>query len=192
LSSDEHRHTAGAGARRDAAGARSAQPEERALANDGNPQPPLHVVLVRPQIPPNTGNVARLCAATGCALHLVEPLGFSIGDRELKRAGLDYWRAVDLRVHASLEAFLAACEAPLWLLSTRGTRRYDAAPFARGDAVVFGPETAGLPQSLLDAHPERVLRVPMREDAVRSLNLATTVGIVTYAALARIGFPGLH
>jgi tRNA (cytidine/uridine-2'-O-)-methyltransferase len=149
-------------------------------------------VLVRPQIPPNTGNVARLCAATGCALHLVEPLGFSIGDRELKRAGLDYWHAVDLRVHASFDAFLSACEAPLWLLSTRGTHRYDAAPFARGDAVVFGPETAGLPQSLLDAHPDRVLRVPMREDSVRSLNLATTVGIVTYAALARLGFPGLR
>jgi len=153
---------------------------------------PLHVVLVEPQIPPNTGNVARLCAATGCALHLVEPLGFSIADRELKRAGLDYWHAVDVRVHASLDAFLGACDAPLWLLSTRAQRRYDHAPFAAGDALVFGKETAGLPQPLLDAHAERTLRVPMRPGSVRSLNLSTTVGVVTYAALARLDFPGLQ
>jgi tRNA (cytidine/uridine-2'-O-)-methyltransferase len=153
---------------------------------------PLHVVLVEPQIPPNTGNVARLCAATGCALHLVEPLGFSISDRELKRAGLDYWHAVDVRVHASLDEFLGAVDAPLWLLSTRAARRYDEAPFAAGDALVFGKETAGLPQSLLDAHSERQLRVPMRPGSVRSLNLSTTVGIVTYAALARLDFPGLQ
>jgi tRNA (cytidine/uridine-2'-O-)-methyltransferase len=153
---------------------------------------PLHVVLVEPQIPPNTGNVARLCAATGCALHLVEPLGFSIADRDLKRAGLDYWDAVDLHVHASFDAFLAACSAPLWLLSTRATHRYYAAAFERGYALVFGKETAGLPQALLDAHAERSLRVPIRPGAVRSLNLSTTVGIVTYTALARFGFPEMQ
>ncbi len=153
--------------------------------------PPLHIVLVEPQIPPNTGNVARLCAATACRLHLVEPLGFSIADRELKRAGLDYWHAVDLRVHASLEAFLADCSAPMWLLSTRAARPYDGAPFAFGDALVFGKETAGLPQAFLDEHPDHALRVPMREGAVRSLNLSTTVGIVAYAALAHLGFPNL-
>jgi tRNA (cytidine/uridine-2'-O-)-methyltransferase len=171
---------------------RATQPVDR-LANDAKDGslPPLHVVLVEPQIPPNTGNVARLCAATGCALHLIEPLGFSIADRELKRAGLDYWDSVDVRVHASLDEFLAAWTAPLWLLSTRATHPYDCAAFALGDAIVFGKETAGLPQTLLDAHPERSLRLPMRAGTVRSLNLSTTVGIVTYAALARLDFPGL-
>jgi len=153
---------------------------------------PLHLVLVEPQIPPNTGNVARLCAATGCRLHLVEPLGFSIADRELRRAGLDYWDAVDVRVHPSLDAFFATCAAPLWLMSTRAAQRYDTVAFARGDALVFGKETAGLPQALLDAHPGRALRVPMRPGAVRSLNLSTTVGIVAYAALAALDFPGMR
>jgi tRNA (cytidine/uridine-2'-O-)-methyltransferase len=172
---------------------RVAQPVERVReAERVDPHAPLHIVLVEPKIPPNTGNVARLCAATGCVLHLVEPLGFSIDDRELKRAGLDYWHAVDVRVHASLEAFLAAWSAPLWLLSTRATATYADAAFAPGDAIVFGSETAGLPQALLDAQPDRALRVPMRHDSVRSLNLSTTVGIVTYAALAKFGFPGLR
>ncbi len=153
---------------------------------------PLHVVLVEPEIPPNTGNVARLCAATGCVLHLVDPLGFSIDDRALKRAGLDYWPAVSLVRHASLDAFLASFEGALWLFSTRARQSYDAAAFQRGDALVFGKETAGLPQSLLDAHPGRALRIPMREGAVRSLNLSTAVGIVAYAALAKLGFPGLR
>jgi len=170
---------------------RAAQPAERVRANVSR-DAPLHVVLVEPQIPPNTGNVARLCAATGCALHLVEPLGFSIEDRELKRAGLDYWEAVDLTVHASLDAFVAAFKGPMWLLSTRATQTYAEAAFARGDALVFGKETAGLPQALLDAHPTRALRLPMKDGAVRSLNLSTAAGIVTYAALARLGFPGLR
>jgi tRNA (cytidine/uridine-2'-O-)-methyltransferase len=170
--------------------ARAAQPADRARAQP-RPDPPLHVVLVEPQIPPNTGNVARMCAATGCALHLIEPLGFSIADRELKRAGLDYWESVDVRVHASFEAFARACDARLWLLSTRATRTYTRADFRRGDGLVFGKETAGLPQALLDAYPQTGLRVPMRTGAVRSLNLSTTVGIVTYAALAQLEFPGL-
>ena len=177
-------------AERGGPGSRAAQPAER-VGIPAPRDPPLHVVLVEPQIPPNTGNVARLCAATGCALHLVEPLGFSIADRELKRAGLDYWHAVDVRVHASLAAFLAAWEAPLWLLSTRAVLPYADAAFARGDALVFGSETRGLPQVLLDERAERALRVPMRADSVRSLNLSTTAGIVTYAALARLGFPGM-
>jgi tRNA (cytidine/uridine-2'-O-)-methyltransferase len=171
---------------------RVAQPAERVReAECVDPHAPLHIVLVEPKIPPNTGNVARLCAATGCVLHLVEPLGFSIDDRELKRAGLDYWHNVDVRVHASLDAFLSAWQSPLWLLSTRATNAYADAAFATGDAIVFGSETAGLPQALLDERPERALRVPMRHDSVRSLNLSTTVGIVTYAALAKLGFPGL-
>ena len=170
---------------------RSAQPAERVRANP-RPDAPLHVVLVEPEIPPNTGNVARMCAATGCTLHLVEPLAFSIDDRALKRAGLDYWNAVDITVHPSLDAFLAAWRAPLWLVSTRGALRYDEALVERGDALVFGKETAGLPQALLDAHPTRTLRVPMRPGAIRSLNLSTTAGIVTYAMLARLGFPGME
>ncbi len=168
-----------------------AQPSDR-LRADAPTNAPLHIVLVEPQIPPNTGNVARLCAATGCALHLVAPLGFSIADRELKRAGLDYWDAVDVRLHDSLEIFLATWTAPMWLLSTRAKQRYDGAPFAFGDALVFGKETAGLPEAVLAAHPGHTLRVPMREGAVRSLNLSTTVGIVAYAALAHLGFPALR
>jgi len=162
------------------------------LRNEPRADAPLHIVLVEPQIPPNAGNVARLCAATGCALHLVEPLGFSIDDRELKRAGLDYWHALDVTVHASLDAFFATWRAPLWLVSTRGAQRYDAADYAFGDALVFGKETAGLPQTVLDARPSRSIRIPMRASAVRSLNLSTAAGIVAYAALARIGFPALR
>ncbi len=168
-----------------------AQPAQR-LAAGSTERAPLNVVLVEPQIPPNTGNIARLCAATGCALHLVGPLGFSIDDRALKRAGLDYWHAVDLHEHASLDAFFGAWRGSFWLMSTRAALHYSSASFAIGDALVFGKETAGLPQALLDAHSERALRVPMREGAVRSLNLSTSVGIVTYAALAELGFPGLR
>jgi tRNA (cytidine/uridine-2'-O-)-methyltransferase len=171
---------------------RPAQPQDRVTALDAVRDAPLHVVLVEPQIPPNTGNVARLCAATGCALHLVEPLGFRIDDRELKRAGLDYWDALGVVVHPSLAALLEAFPPQrLWLLSTRATRSYGDAEFARGDALVFGKETAGLPQALIDAHPDRALRIPMRAGAVRSINLSTAAGVVTYAALERLGFPGL-
>ena len=170
----------------------STQPQSRVVAADAVRDAPLHVVLVEPEIPPNTGNVARLCAATGCALHLVEPLGFRIDDRELKRAGLDYWDALGVVVHSSLDAFLAAFAGRrLWLLSTRGARSYAEAEFAHGDALVFGKETAGLPPALLDAQPDRTLRIPMRPGSVRSINLSTAAGIVTYAALARLGFPNL-
>jgi tRNA (cytidine/uridine-2'-O-)-methyltransferase len=170
----------------------TAQPQSRLVAADAVRDVPLHVVLVEPQIPPNTGNVARLCAATGCALHLVEPLGFTIDDRELKRAGLDYWDALGVVVHPSLDAFVASfARERIWLLSTRASRVYTEAEFARGDALVFGKETAGLPQTLLDAYADRALRIPMRAGAVRSINLSTAAGVVTYAALARLGFPGL-
>jgi tRNA (cytidine/uridine-2'-O-)-methyltransferase len=171
---------------------RAAQPRER-VGSALSARAPLHLVLVEPQIPPNAGNVARLCAATGCALHLIEPLGFSLDDRELKRAGLDYWHELDVTVHVSCDAFFARfAERPVWLMSTRATRAYSEAPFAFGDALLFGKETAGLPQTLLDAYPDRALRIPMRPDAVRSLNLSTAVGIVAYAALTRFGFPGLR
>ncbi len=169
------------------------QPHERIVASTRVSDAPLHIVLVEPQIPPNTGNVARLCAATGSALHLVEPLGFSIADRELKRAGLDYWNALNVVVHESLDAFLAAVPRERrWLISTRGERPYASAPFVRGDYLVFGKETAGLPAGLIAVEGERTLRIPMRPDAVRSLNLSTSVGIVAYAALGRLDFPDLR
>jgi tRNA (cytidine/uridine-2'-O-)-methyltransferase len=169
----------------------AAQPRDRIV--EGIPRAPFGIALVEPQIPPNAGNVARLCAATGCALHLVEPLGFSIDDRELKRAGLDYWHALDVVVHPSLAAFLEAVD-PLrcWFASTRAAHAYVDAPFAPGDVLVFGKETAGLPRELLARYPDRAVRIPMREGAVRSLNLSTSVGIVAYAALARIGFPEMR
>jgi tRNA (cytidine/uridine-2'-O-)-methyltransferase len=171
---------------------RKPQPRERVQTLSEVAGAPLHVVLVEPEIPPNTGNVSRLCAATGCALHLVEPLGFSIDDRELKRAGLDYWHALGLVVHSSLEAFLDATAGERrWFFSTRATRAYNDAPFERGDMLVFGKETKGLPKSIVERHAERSLRIPMRPESVRSINLSTAVGIATYAALARIGFPGL-
>ncbi|MGB8265016.1 MAG: tRNA (cytidine(34)-2'-O)-methyltransferase [Candidatus Velthaea sp.] len=168
------------------------QPHERIVEADAVRDVALHVVLVEPEIPPNTGNVARLCAATGCALHLIEPLGFAITDRELKRAGLDYWDALGVVLHPSLEAFLARYPpGRCWFLSTRATRGYHEAPYRRGDALVFGKETAGLPEALLRAHPDRALRVPMRPGAVRSINLSTAAGVVVYEALATLGFPGL-
>jgi tRNA (cytidine/uridine-2'-O-)-methyltransferase len=168
-----------------------AQPQGRVVSGGDVALAPLHVVLVEPLIPPNTGNVARLCAATGCALHLVEPLGFSIDDRELKRAGLDYWEHVRVVVHDSLDAYLASAGAPMWFVETNAPLRYDEAAYALGDALVFGTETKGLPRDVLERYPERVIGVPMRTGTVRSLNLSTTVGIVTYAALARLGFPSL-
>lgn len=171
----------------------STQPADRVGSDADVAGAPLHIVLVEPQIPPNTGNVARLCAATGCALHLVQPLGFTIDDRALKRAGLDYWGALGVVLHASLDAFFATHPPErAWLLSTRAQRAYRGAPFVRGDALVFGKETAGLPSELLTAHPARALRIPMRQGAVRSINLATSVGIVAYEALGTLGFPDLH
>jgi len=168
------------------------QPRERLRATSDVAGAPLHIVLVEPEIPPNTGNVARLCAATGCALHLVEPLGFSIEDRELKRAGLDYWHAIDVVLHPSLDVFLArTADRTRWFFSTRATRLYTQAEFGAGDMLVFGRETKGLPADLLAREYGRALRIPMREGGVRSINLSTAVGVVTYAALAAIGFPGL-
>jgi tRNA (cytidine/uridine-2'-O-)-methyltransferase len=169
------------------------QPRERVRGFDEVANAPLHIALVQPEIPPNTGNVARLCAATGCALHLIEPLGFSIDDRELKRAGLDYWHALGVVVHESLEAFLEQTnDRSRWFLSARATRAYTEATFSRGDVLVFGCETKGLPKWLIEREQARTLKIPMRPDSVRSINLSTAVGIITYAALAALEFPGLQ
>jgi tRNA (cytidine/uridine-2'-O-)-methyltransferase len=152
----------------------TAQPEGRVVAAGDVAAAPLHIVLVEPEIPP------------------IEPLGFRIDDRALKRAGLDYWHAVRIVVHPSLDAFLAAFPAErCWWVETTGETPYARAAFARGDALVFGKETGALPQALLDAHPTRTLRIPMRAGAVRSINLSTAAGIVTYAALAALDFPDL-
>jgi tRNA (cytidine/uridine-2'-O-)-methyltransferase len=168
------------------------QPQDR-LSGRAASDAPLQIALIEPEIPPNTGNVARLCAATGCALHLVEPLGFSIDDRELKRAGLDYWQHVSITLHPSLDAFLAATsESHRWYFSTRASIPYASAQFARGDILVFGKETKGLPDELLALDPEHCLRIPMRSASVRSLNLSTAVGVATYAALAQLDFPTLQ
>ncbi len=143
----------------------------------------FNVVLVEPEIPPNTGNIGRLCLATRSTLHLVRPLGFSIDDRTLKRAGLDYWPEVDLRLWDSLGALEAVQDAAAryFYLTTKSSRPYHAVAFRPGDFLVFGRETKGLPEALLHAHPDRLLTIPMH--GTRSLNLATAVGIVLFEAV---------
>jgi tRNA (cytidine/uridine-2'-O-)-methyltransferase len=153
------------------------------------PQPPLRVVLVEPDIPPNTGNIARLCAGTDTPLHLIEPLGFRINAASLKRAGLDYWDAVEIHRHPNFDDFVETVQPPRqFYLSTRGTRLYTDVVFQPGDALVFGSETRGLPQALLDEHPENVLTIPMDRTHIRSINLANSVAIVLYEALRQLRF----
>ena len=150
----------------------------------------MNIVLVEPEIPPNTGNVARLCAATRARLHLVGPLGFRLDDSTLKRAGMDYWRQVDWRTWddwATFEAALPERER-LWLVEQGGARRYDEAEFGVEDYLVFGRETAGLPPTLLEKYPEQVLSIPMFNPESRSLNLANSVSVVLYEALRQQGF----
>jgi tRNA (cytidine/uridine-2'-O-)-methyltransferase len=153
--------------------------------------PPLHLVLVSPQIPPNTGNVARLCAVTGCRLILVEPLGFSIDDRQLKRAGLDYWDKVFLSLHRSYADYIAAYpSARRVLFSARVEQGLYTVRFQKGDHLVFGSETEGLPEEV-KADPAAVLAaIPMLPDR-RSLNLSTAVGIAAYEAIRQLAFPGI-
>ncbi len=153
--------------------------------------PVFDVVLYQPEIPPNTGNVIRLCANTGARLHLIEPLGFDLSDKQLKRAGLDYHEYAQMQVHPDLETALARI-APkrLFALSTRSSVRYDSVQFADGDAFLFGPETRGLPQDLLDSLPDgHRLRLPMQPNN-RSLNLSNSVAVVVYEAWRQQGFPG--
>lgn len=152
----------------------------------------LNIVLVEPEIPQNTGNIARTCAATGCTLHLVKPLGFSVDDKHLKRAGLDYWSLVDIQYHDSFEALRSKYPEGLFFYSTtKGEKRHTEAAYEKNCFIVFGKETAGLPKPLLEANKEYCIRVPMINDA-RSLNLANSVAIVVYEALRQIGFPGMR
>lgn len=148
----------------------------------------FQVVLVEPEIPPNTGNIGRLCLATGSTLHLVEPLGFNLDDRSLKRAGLDYWQEVDVKRWPNFGAFKDAQSpgANFHYLTTKAHKAYWEATFRQGDYLVFGRETRGLPEDLLDANAERCLRIPM--NTTRSLNLATSVGIVLYEGMRQVTF----
>ncbi len=148
----------------------------------------MHVVLLNPEIPPKTGSIARLCAATKCPLHLIAPLGFKIDDKHLKRAGLDYWEFVDVRLHDSWENFLEQHEGQrLLFFSKRATQSYTKARYQEDDFLVFGPETRGLPQQLLDANREMAYIIPMMGKEVRSLNLANATSIVLYEALRQLG-----
>ena len=147
------------------------------------------LILYQPEFPPNTGNVIRLCANTGVALHLVEPLGFELEEKRLRRAGLDYREFASVQTYASLDACLEALDLPrVFALSTRGTTRHDAPAYCPGDAFLLGPETRGLPHEVLDALPaEQRLRLPMRPDN-RSLNLSITAAIIVYEAWRQLGF----
>jgi tRNA (cytidine/uridine-2'-O-)-methyltransferase len=147
----------------------------------------FNVVLIEPEIPPNTGNIARLCLATQSRLHLVEPLGFSINDRQLRRAGMDYWREVDVQYWKSLTEFETATRPPTrrFFLTTKTKRRYWETKFRQGDYLVFGRETKGLPESLLLSNPENCLTIPMDAGA-RSLNLATAVAIVLFEGVRQV------
>ncbi len=151
----------------------------------------INIALYQPEIPPNTGNIIRLCANTGFRLHLIKPLGFALDDRRMKRAGLDYHEYADLKLHENYETMLSSMQGgKVYALSTKGKTCYTDARFTPDDVLMFGPETRGLPAEILESLPkEQVLRLPMLPDS-RSLNLSNTVSIVAYEAWRQMGFPG--
>jgi len=151
----------------------------------------MNIVLVEPEIPPNTGNVARLCAATKSILHVIEPLGFKLDDSQLKRAGMDYWQQVEWKRWRNWTQFRTSVASPacLWFVESGGPRLYTEVTFSRGDYLVFGRETAGLPKSLLHENADRWLRIPMFNPQARSLNLSNCVALVLFEALRQQGFP---
>lgn len=153
--------------------------------------PVLNIVLVEPQIPQNTGNVARTCAVTGARLHLVGPMGFAIDDKKLKRAGLDYWPQLDITYYQDLSAFLAENDGPFFLFSSKATHRHTDLPYPDGAYLVFGREDAGLPEELLVRHPECCVRIPMRRGE-RCLNLSNAVAVGVYEALRQWDFAELE
>ena len=151
------------------------------------PDVPMNIVLVEPSIPPNTGNISRLCAATGTSLHLVEPLGFDLSEKRLRRAGLDYWDSVDLHTYPNLETFLEQNPGGnKYFFSTAGHQSYAEVEYAPGDYLVFGNEAIGLPDALLEEHPEQVCNIPIKLNHVRSLNLSNCAAIVLYEALRQL------
>ncbi|MDF2840825.1 MAG: trmL [Clostridia bacterium] len=153
----------------------------------------LNIVLVEPEIPQNTGNIARTCAATGCKLHLVRPLGFAIDDSKLKRAGLDYWHLLDIEYHDSFEDLQNAYpDAAYFYSTTKAKQKHTDVEYTPNCFIVFGKETAGLPKPLLERNMEACIRIPMKNDAnARSLNLSNSVAIVVFEALRQIGFPNM-
>jgi tRNA (cytidine/uridine-2'-O-)-methyltransferase len=151
----------------------------------------LNIVLVEPEIPQNCGNIARTCAATGCRLHLIRPLGFDISEKAVRRAGLDYWNLVEVRDYENLADFFAKNNVQrMWCLSTKAPRSYTEAEFCDGDYLFFGKETKGLPEDFLEAYRSSCIKIPMREEA-RSLNLSNAVAITVFEALRQLSFPGL-
>ena len=152
----------------------------------------VDIVLVEPEIPHNTGAIARTCACTGARLHLIKPLGFEISDKWVKRCGLDYWHLVDLKIYEDLDEYFARRgDQGLWLLTTKAPRDYSRADLSGDVTLMFGKETAGLPQWLREKYRDRCLRIPMVSEA-RSLNLSNSAAILTYEALRQQGFPGLN
>jgi tRNA (cytidine/uridine-2'-O-)-methyltransferase len=151
----------------------------------------LKIVLYQPEIPPNTGNIIRLCANTGCSLHLIEPLGFDLEDKKMRRAGLDYREFADVQLYPDLATFSRQNNTRLFAMSTKGSQLYHQADYRAGDAIVFGPETRGLPQEILASLGEQhTLRIPMRPQS-RSLNLSNAVALVAYEGLRQLGFQDL-
>lgn len=151
----------------------------------------LNIVLVEPQIPQNTGNIARTCAVTGARLHLIGPMGFTVDDKKLKRAGLDYWHQLDITTYDGLEDFFARNQGPFYYFTTKGKKTYSEIAYPDGCYLVFGREDKGLPEELLKDNPQTAVRVPMRP-ALRSLNLSNTVAIGIYEALRQWEFPDLE
>ncbi|MDD2418555.1 MAG: tRNA (cytidine(34)-2'-O)-methyltransferase [Oscillospiraceae bacterium] len=155
--------------------------------------PVLNIVLVEPEIPQNTGNISRTCAATGAHLHIVEPMGFSIDDRKLKRAGLDYWHLLHITYYKNLEDFFDRNKGDFYYFTTKGKQIYSDIVYPPGCYIIFGKETAGLPEELLAKHPNNCVRLPMLDDdSARSLNLSNTVAIGAYEVLRQWGFPNLR
>lgn len=156
-------------------------------ANESSP-PPFHIVLIEPEIPPNTGNIGRLCAATGSWLHLVGPLGFSIDAKQVRRAGLDYWPQVKLRRWDSFEQLQQGFpEGRFWYTSKKAKKNYTQVQFAAGDFIVFGKETMGLPEEMIETVGDQAIRIPIFSPAVRSLNLANAAAIILFEALRQTG-----
>jgi tRNA (cytidine/uridine-2'-O-)-methyltransferase len=161
-------------------------PSQPAETGTASRPPVFHVVLHEPEIPNNTGNIGRTCVATGCSLHLIHPLGFDTSEKACRRAGLDYWPRLDVRHHQSWDGYLTAAQSPrMWLISTKARRIIFDADLRRGDHLVFGKETAGLPHGVLAAHPDRLLYLPM-VPGERSLNLATAVCAAVYEGLRQL------
>ena len=160
---------------------------------EADTMPTLNIVLVEPEIPQNTGNISRTCAATGARLHIVEPMGFKIDDKKLKRAGLDYWHLLDITYYKDLDDFFARNEGPFFYFSTKAKHIHSDVSYPDGAYLVFGKETKGLPEWLLHDHPESCVRLPMIDkDSARSLNLSNAVAVGAFEVLRQWGYPGMR